>query len=266
MFVWTMGICCVVGRSSGCCARFAPSQVPLFCTFLRTLGKKRPRRRTQGSQERTPGASRSEADQKHRDPTARLVCSDTKEHTQHTCERSPTPSLPWPRTPTPSLPCMNTTASHPNIVEGTVCLSSDGKVHAGEAYEKHRDTTSSLPDDTTAPVPGDTTPRLPYSHEGTLHSPGDAEEDAVEDEEENSSDSRRPAVTGRQANKACNFCKMMVSKLSGIVEEHVAVKLCNERENFCRFLYTGYKSLDHYREVNADEPACFDGSGLYKVR
>lgn len=161
---------------------------------------------------------------------------------------------------------MNTTASHPNIVEGTVCLSSDGKVHAGEAYEKHRDTTSSLPDDTTAPVPGDTTPRLPYSHEGTLHSPSDAEEDAVEDEEENSSDSRRPAVTGRQANKACNFCKMMVSKLSGIVEEHVAVKLCNERENFCRFLYTGYKSLDHYREVNADEPACFDGSGLYKVR
>ena len=145
-----------------------------------------------------------------------------------------------------------------NIREGMVSVFSDGEVHAGEAYQKHRDTTPSLP--------GDTTPRLPYSHEGTLHSPSDAEEDAVEDEEENSSDSRRPAVTGRQANKACNFCKMMVSKLSGIVEEHVAVKLCNERENFCRFLYTGYKSLDHYREVNADEPACFDGSGLYKVR
>ena len=169
------------------------------------------------------------------------------------------------RDTTPSLPG-DTTSPLPNIGEGTVCLFSDAQVHAGEAYEKHRDTTSSLPGHTTPPLPGDTTPPLPYSHEGTVHLPSDAEEDAVEDEYENWSDSSRPAVTGRQANSACNFCQKMVSNLSGTDEEHVVDMLCNERENFCRFLYTGYKSLDHYREVNADEPACFDGSGLYKVR
>ena len=31
--VYAMGIRCVVGRSSGSCARFAPSQVPLLCSF-----------------------------------------------------------------------------------------------------------------------------------------------------------------------------------------------------------------------------------------